>query len=272
MAVAGHRVLSDSAHVQNLPPAWGTLYELTKIPTPDLLDAIDRGEVRADMERGDVAKLAWESARQMIPPASQVDRVGDRHGDGWKVYRGNFVDRLDHFDCDIDLVVTDPPYSDDALGLYGALGEWASRALCPGGVLAAYAGTIRLGDVLAGLGESLDYVWTFALDMTAGTQSRIFRANVLQRWKPIIVMCRPKWRSPPWGPDMLISPGPQKDAHPWQQNADPVRQLIERYSTPGMVVADPFLGGGTTGYAALTLGRQFVGCDIDPRCVEGFRP
>jgi hypothetical protein len=30
MAVAEHPVLSNSAHVQNLPPSWGTLYELTK--------------------------------------------------------------------------------------------------------------------------------------------------------------------------------------------------------------------------------------------------
>jgi site-specific DNA-methyltransferase (adenine-specific) len=33
---------------------------------------------------------------------------------------------------------------------------------------------------------------------------------------------------------------------------------------PGDVVLDPFLGTGTTAIAAKTLGRHFVGIDIDP--------
>ena len=31
---------------------------------------------------------------------------------------------------------------------------------------------------------------------------------------------------------------------------------------------DPFLGGGTTGVAALQSGRSFFGSDIDPQCVD----
>jgi tRNA G10 N-methylase Trm11 len=34
---------------------------------------------------------------------------------------------------------------------------------------------------------------------------------------------------------------------------------------------DPFLGSGTTAVAAIMEGRQFLGCDIDPGCVETTR-
>lgn len=32
MKIASHPLLSKSEHVPILPPAWGTLYELTKLP------------------------------------------------------------------------------------------------------------------------------------------------------------------------------------------------------------------------------------------------
>lgn len=35
-------------------------------------------------------------------------------------------------------------------------------------------------------------------------------------------------------------------------------------SRPGDVVLDPFIGSGTTGEVALSLGRNFLGCDINP--------
>lgn len=38
---------------------------------------------------------------------------------------------------------------------------------------------------------------------------------------------------------------------------------IKVYSDPGDLVYDPFLGSGTTGLAALQLGRKFVGSEID---------
>jgi DNA modification methylase len=35
-------------------------------------------------------------------------------------------------------------------------------------------------------------------------------------------------------------------------------------SRPGDTILDPFMGTGTTGVAALDIGREFVGIDIDP--------
>lgn len=43
-----------------------------------------------------------------------------------------------------------------------------------------------------------------------------------------------------------------------------VRRIIERYSEPGMLVGDPFLGSATTGVEALRTGRRFYGSEINP--------
>jgi DNA modification methylase len=42
-----------------------------------------------------------------------------------------------------------------------------------------------------------------------------------------------------------------------------MQAIIEKFSNPGDVVLDPFLGGGTTGVAAKVLGRRFIGVEVD---------
>lgn len=40
--------------------------------------------------------------------------------------------------------------------------------------------------------------------------------------------------------------------------------LISKVTQPGEMVIDPFMGSGTTGIAAVKLGRKFTGIEIDP--------
>ena len=46
-----------------------------------------------------------------------------------------------------------------------------------------------------------------------------------------------------------------------------VRELIERFSSPGDTILDPFCGSGTTLIEALIAGRAAVGTDVDPLSV-----
>ena len=59
-------------------------------------------------------------------------------------------------------------------------------------------------------------------------------------------------------PERLSNP-----KHPAQKPVSLLKHIIGIASNPGDVVFDPFMGVGSTGVAALQLGRQFVGCEID---------
>jgi site-specific DNA-methyltransferase (adenine-specific)/modification methylase len=60
-------------------------------------------------------------------------------------------------------------------------------------------------------------------------------------------------------------------AHPTQKPVRVLRRLIELASRPGDLVLDPFMGVGSTGVAAVELGRRFLGFEVDPTYVEGAR-
>lgn len=53
---------------------------------------------------------------------------------------------------------------------------------------------------------------------------------------------------------------------------DLMRALVKDYSRPGDLICDPCAGYGTTGIAALGMGRRFVGAECDPNAhAEGLR-
>jgi site-specific DNA-methyltransferase (adenine-specific) len=58
---------------------------------------------------------------------------------------------------------------------------------------------------------------------------------------------------------------------PTQLPLDLLRPIVAACSDPGDWVLDPFTGSGTTGVAALELGRRFVGFERNPRFVEWAR-
>jgi hypothetical protein len=63
MAIAGHRILANRQHIDVLPPSWGTLYELSRIPEPELIEAFEAGTIRPDMERQHVKKMLRDAGR-----------------------------------------------------------------------------------------------------------------------------------------------------------------------------------------------------------------
>jgi DNA modification methylase len=52
--------------------------------------------------------------------------------------------------------------------------------------------------------------------------------------------------------------------HPTQKPLRVLRRLVELASAPGDLVYDPFAGVGSSGVAALELGRRFTGVELDP--------
>ena len=62
-----------------------------------------------------------------------------------------------------------------------------------------------------------------------------------------------------------------QDRHGVHKTEKPValmRELLADFTSPGQLIADPFCGSGTTGVAAVKLGRRFIGIEKDPRYFE----
>ena len=55
--------------------------------------------------------------------------------------------------------------------------------------------------------------------------------------------------------------------HPTQKPLELIERCLRASTNEGDVVLDPFAGSGSTGVAALGLGRRFIGIEIDPEFV-----
>jgi hypothetical protein len=84
IAIASDKVLSNVAHVQRLPAAVGTLYDLTVIANKglDLEAAIERGAIHPKMERRDVKALLPPPQRDDDLPDDDTTTTTDTSDDG----------------------------------------------------------------------------------------------------------------------------------------------------------------------------------------------
>lgn len=73
MAIAADPKLSNAAHVQHLPPSWGTLYELTKLSEEQFVAAVEAGKIRPDMERREISHGARALMQGRVEPDDSLD-------------------------------------------------------------------------------------------------------------------------------------------------------------------------------------------------------
>src|SRR5688572_1704221 len=59
-----------------------------------------------------------------------------------------------------------------------------------------------------------------------------------------------------------------RNGYPAEKPAEVAEVLIAQSSQPGEVVADPFMGSGSVGVAAVRTGRRFIGNDLNPEAVR----
>ena len=60
-----------------------------------------------------------------------------------------------------------------------------------------------------------------------------------------------------------IVSGKEKLGHPTQKSLKLMQDLVQIHTNPGDLILDPFMGSGSTGEAALRLGRRFMGIEQD---------
>ena len=57
---------------------------------------------------------------------------------------------------------------------------------------------------------------------------------------------------------------PSHMVHPTEKPVDLLTALVEKFSDPGDLVGDFFMGSGSTGVACKDTGRRFLGVELDP--------
>lgn len=215
--------------------------------------ALDRAEriIRdRDAESRRVAQAQAEAAEGDQPTTVDL-RLGD------------FRDVLTDLE-DVDAIITDPPYPAEFLPLLADLAVWADKVLADDGLLAVLIGHIHLPEVLRLLDGHRAYRWT-ACYLMDGPGYVCHPRKVQTNWKPLLV-----YGGGPRFADVIRSEGRDADAknnHKWGQDYNAFHTIVERLTTRGQTVADPFMGSGTTLLAAHALGRHVVGCDIDAEAV-----
>lgn len=59
--------------------------------------------------------------------------------------------------------------------------------------------------------------------------------------------------------------GQNNSGHPTGKPLGLVSEMVADFTDPGETILDPFMGSGTTGVAAVKLGRRFIGIEIEPK-------
>lgn len=170
----------------------------------------------------------------------------------------------------IDAVISDPPYGmnkdfandapEAADALVGHVMRWA-KDTASGNVLAFWSAQ-RMGVIEAVFAPKRVMIWhkTFAIYAPN---------NVGYRYEPIV------WVS---GKEATTKRGDifeafpiafkaqaENAAHPTQKPLAVMEEILRDFTKPKDLVLDPFMGSGTTGVAAVKMGRRFTGIEIEPK-------
>jgi 16S rRNA G966 N2-methylase RsmD len=255
---AGHSV-PDAAEIVGVErtTAWRDVANATPPPKPiDAVAALAATEqVRKTAERNE--------RREQLKEEKSKPRPGVTKGDF--LLLNCDINDASIQDGSVDWIITDPPYPKEFVGLYADLAKRASQWLRPGGSLIAMAGQSHVPEVMkALLSAGLKYHWALAYLTPGGQSVQVFPRRVNTFWKPVFWFVNGEYDGQ-WIGDVAKSDTNDNDKrfHEWGQSESGFADLIARFTRPGDMICDPFMGGGTTGAVALTLDRNFIGIEKD---------
>ena len=195
-----------------------------------------------------------------------IDKYEKKHS--FKLLTGDTIELLATIEPNsIDCIITDPPYPREYLPLYSALAKEAARILKSGGSLVIMIGQSYLPDILNLITPHIQYHWTIAYLTLGGKSVQLWTRNVNTFWKPVLWFVKGNYEGK-WAGDVCQSNDNDKRFHEWGQSESGMADLVERVTSSGDTILDPFCGAGTTGVVAMTLNRKFIGIDKDANAIR----
>lgn len=168
--------------------------------------------------------------------------------DGVELYLGDCREILPTLGK-VDAVVTDPPYGMGKADWDESIPDWLP--LVGDAPVATFCGVVGMRDYPAAN-------WVGAWVRPASTQ-RNGALRGFNNWEPILFYGMPSLEN-----DTIICANIHDDTgHPTTKPLALMLRLIARM--PDGAILDPFMGSGTTGVAAVKLGRKFIGIEIEPK-------
>lgn len=200
----------------------------------------------------------------------------------------------------VDAIITDPPYNISRENNLSTLtnskrhgidfGEWdkdfdlvgwidnASKLLKPGGSLIVFNSFLNISFIASEISSSGLIVkdllrWIKSNPMPRNINRRyvsdyelaVWAVKPKEKWtfnKPDDVKyLRPEFKT------SLVS-GKERTIHPTQKSVKLMREIISIHTNKKDIILDPFMGSGTTGVAALNLGRDFIGVELSQTYFE----
>lgn len=195
----------------------------------------------------------------------------------YQLYQGDCLDFMRTLDAgSVDAVITDPPYgmnldTDNSRFSGGSFGNMAKRG---NGTGTANGMPIINDDKPFDPNPFLDFknviMWGFnhyAQRLPVGT-TLVWIKRLDPAFGSFLSDAELAWQKGGKGVycmrDLSMTAETRERKHPTQKPLPLMRWCIERVSKRGDTIFDPFMGSGTTGVACMQLGRNFIGCEIDP--------
>lgn len=228
-----------------------------KISLNEAYNQVKRAEKLAELQA-----QATESAEKLKLPSRTVLLNTDSMDPSNEQVNAVIADRS------VDLIITDPLYHRENLGVYDQLAHFAIRKLKPGGSLVLYFGQyhrLAFYEAMSRYSKNLEWQWEIVV-LHSGDKARIDHRGVWAEFKPMAWFLRID------GPklavndihDVLKSSKPDKSSHPYAQSSIEAEYLIRKLTVgQDAIICDPFMGTGAFLAPAIHHGKIVIGVELD---------
>ena len=251
-----------------LPPSWATLFELTALDVPMLEAAITAGDVHPMLQRKAAAGVVIDYKK-----AAAVERAKSvQPGQWWQLgehllYCGDSADEtFTSRAAGAEFAFADPPYN-------AGKADWDHGFTWRHDYLADAAAIVAVTPGISAIPDfhiatKMPYRWAMAAWITNGmTRGALGFGN----WIYIALFAQQESLHRNMQDHMRISVSQAAPSthHESRKPAELLVGLLEAFTDEGDTVIDPFLGSGTTLFAAGQSGRRCIGAEIEPEfCSE----
>jgi DNA modification methylase len=189
------------------------------------------------------------------------------------LYLGDCMDILPTLDK-VDAVITDPPYGISIdKQMAASSGHQSGKMAAPKGVYVASGWddqpmSLDLANLIMSKGEVIIFWGGNYYGLPASQCWLVWDKKVNGNFAD----CELAWTNMKkpvrkfewmWN-GMLRQGGEQRNGHPTQKPEALMKWCIDQADNPNIIL-DPFMGSGTTGVAAVQMGRKFIGIEREPK-------